>query len=55
MCFVFLEYELQQDSYGWCIFNLKCQKTVERTFLETSKQHTKFSLMIFDLKVLLET
>ena len=34
---VYLESELQQDRYGWIIFKLKCQKTVERTYLETSK------------------
>ena len=37
---VYLECKLQQDSYGWCFFSLKCQKTVERTDLETSKDQT---------------
>ena len=36
-----LECKLQQDRYGWCIYNLKCQKTLDRTHLETSKQQTR--------------
>ena len=32
VCLVYLECKLQQDSYGWCIFKLKCQKTVEKTY-----------------------
>ena len=42
VCFVYLYYKLQQDSYGWCIFKLKCQKTVERTYLETTKQQRRY-------------
>ena len=37
LCLVYLECKLQQDSYGWCIFKLKCKKTVEKTYIETSK------------------
>ena len=39
---VYLECELQEDSYGVCFFKLKCLKTVERTYLEASKQQTKY-------------
>ena len=35
--FVYLESKQQQDSYGSCTFKLKCQKTVEGTYLETIK------------------
>ena len=30
----YLECQLQQDRYGWCIFKLKCKQTEERTYLE---------------------
>ena len=33
---VYLECKLEQDTYGWYIFELKCQKTVERIYLERS-------------------
>ena len=39
---VFLEWQLQQDRYGSCIFKWKIQKTVERTYLETSKQQRRY-------------
>ena len=38
---VYLVGKLQQDGYGWCIFKLKCQKMVERIYLETSKWQTR--------------
>ena len=38
VCLVYLECKLQQYKYGWCIFKWKFQKTVERKYLETSKQ-----------------
>ena len=42
MCFVYSERELQQNSYDWCIFKLKSQRTVEATYLESAnnKRHT---------------
>ena len=40
VCLVYLEWKLQQDSYGWCIFKLKSQKGVERRCLKRSKQQT---------------
>ena len=39
---VYLERKLQEDGYGWCIFMYKCKKTVEKMYLETSKQQTKY-------------
>ena len=39
--FVNLERKLWVDSYGWGIFKLKYQKTVERTYLETGKQEAR--------------
>ena len=39
--FVHLECKLQEDSYGSLNFKLKCQKTTEPTYLETSKQQTR--------------
>ena len=36
---MYLKCKLQEDSYGWCIFKWKCQKTVERTYLE--EENTK--------------
>ena len=38
---VYLDCKLEQVSYGWCIFKLKCQETEEGTYLETSKQQTR--------------
>ena len=42
VCLVYLECKLQQDSYSWCTFKLKCQKTVERTYLEIRKQQARY-------------
>ena len=39
---VHLERQLQEDRYGWCIFNLKCQKMEERTYFEKSKQQKTY-------------
>ena len=41
VCLVHLECKLQQNSYGSCIFKLKRKKTVETTYLETSKKQTR--------------
>ena len=38
----YLECKLQHDRYGWCIFKLKCQKTIEKIYLETSKQQADY-------------
>ena len=38
MFFVYLECKVEHHRYGWCIFKKNCQKTVEKTYLETSKQ-----------------
>ena len=35
---VYVESKLKLDKYGWCIYKLKCQKMVERRYLETNKQ-----------------
>ena len=35
---VYLQWKLQQDGYGSCIFKLKCQRTVEKTYLQKKKQ-----------------
>ena len=42
VCLVYLETKQQQNRYGSCVFKLKCQKTVERTYLKTSKQKRKY-------------
>ena len=42
VCLVYLETKQQQNGYGSCVFKLKCQKTVERTYLETNKQQTRY-------------
>ena len=44
LCLVYLDFKLQQDSYGWCIFKLKYQEKEERTYLETSKQKRRWRL-----------
>ena len=31
VCMVDLESKLKEGTYGWSIFKLKCQKTVEKT------------------------
>ena len=36
--FVYFQCKRQEDRYGWCIFKLNCQKTVERIYLEPTKQ-----------------
>ena len=41
---VYLECKLQQGRYGWCIYKLKCKKTVRRTSLDRSKQQTRYRL-----------
>ena len=33
-----LECKLKEDRYSWCIFKLKLQKTVDKTYLEPTKQ-----------------
>ena len=38
MCLVYLECKVQQDSFGWCSCKFNLQKSVEKTYLETSKQ-----------------
>ena len=42
MCSVYLESKLQQDRYGSGVFKCKSQKTVQRKYLQTSKQQTKY-------------
>ena len=44
VCLVYLECKLHQDRYDWCISNLKCQRTVESTYLKTGKQETRYRL-----------
>ena len=41
-CLVYLDYKLQKDSNGSPIWKLKCRKTAERTYLETSKQQRRY-------------
>ena len=43
-CLGYLENKLEQDSHGWCIWNLNLQKSIERTYLETSKQERRYRL-----------
>ena len=50
MFLVYLECKLQQDTYGSCIFKLKWEKTVERTYLWKSKQQTKCHWYFYLLK-----
>ena len=38
---VYWECKLEQDNYGGCILKLKCQKSVERTYLDTGEQQTR--------------
>ena len=38
--FLYFQCKRQKDRYGWCILRLNCQKTVERIYLETTKQET---------------
>ena len=53
-CFrlLYLESKLEQDKYGWLIFRLECQKTVNGTNLETRKQQTRYRLCFLMLKCL---
>ena len=43
MPFVFLEFKLEKDKCGSYIFNLKCCKTEETTYLEERKQQRNYS------------
>ena len=40
------------DKYGWRIFKLKWEKTVDRTYLETSKQQTRYRWCFYMWKCL---
>ena len=51
---VYLECQVLQDRYGWCISKLKLQKTVQRMYLETSKQQTMYRWCFLDAKVFRE-
>ena len=50
VCLVYFECHLHQDRYDWCIYKLKCQKAVERTYVETSKQQTTYRWCFQTLK-----
>ena len=39
---VYLKCKLKHEKYGGCIFKLKCQRTVKRTYLENTKQQTRY-------------
>ena len=41
LCFVYLQYKLQEDIYGSDIFKLKCMKSVGIWYYERSKQETR--------------
>ena len=49
---VYLKCKLQHEKYGGCIFKLKCQRTVERTYLENTKQQTRYPWRLYMLKFL---
>ena len=38
---VYLKCDCEQHRYGWCLFKLKLKKTVDKTYLETSKTHLR--------------
>ena len=40
--FGYLECKLEENGYVRCTFKLKGQKTIERTYLETGKQQTRY-------------
>ena len=52
--FLFPECRLQKDRYGSYMFNLKCCKTVETTYLEKRKKTNKGRETFFEFKVLTE-
>ena len=41
VCLLCSECKLQEDGYGWFIFNFKCWKTAERTYLERTKPEAR--------------
>ena len=49
---VYFEGKPQQKKYGWRIFRLKCKKKVEKTYLQTSKQQTRYHYCFKMLKSL---
>ena len=51
VCLVYLEWKLQQDTYGWGILKLKCKKTVEKIYLEISKQQRRYCSCFYIVKV----
>ena len=54
VCLKCLGGKLQEDSYGWCIFQLMCQKLAETSKQQTKQQSKQQRLMFLDLKVLTE-
>ena len=38
----YLERKLQQDTYGSCIFKLKCHKTEDKSYLQARKQQPRY-------------
>ena len=50
VCYLDLECKLQQDSTVWCIYKFKGYKTVQRRYLATSKQQTRYQWCFETLK-----
>ena len=42
VCLVYLKCKLRQVQYDSPIFKLNCQKTVEKTYLETRKEEKRY-------------
>ena len=49
VCLVYSQSKLQQDTYSWCIYLLKCLKWKEKTHLEANKQQTRCGLTYLDV------
>ena len=50
LCLMYLEFKAQQKRYGWCMFELKWQKTAKRTYSEGSKEETRYRRYVWILR-----
>ena len=48
----YLKAKLQQDSFRWCSYTLKCHKTAGITYLQANKQQTRYRLAYLDVSKL---
>ena len=55
VCLVYLENDLRQNRYSWCVFKLKCRKNGGNHIFKDKQTRDKVPLMLLHVKVLAET